>query len=132
MDNMRTILAIALGGAAGALSRYGLSWFIFKHVKTFFPISTLVVNLIGAFLVGLLWGLFEHITIPVNIRIFIFWGFLGSFTTFSAFALGNYEMFKDGKALAAITNILITNIGTISLVFLGMFVSSWLSHRFNF
>lgn len=123
---MKTILAIAFGGAAGALSRYSLSWFLFKHIKTFFPISTLAVNLIGAFLVGLLWGLFEHIRIPVSIRMFIFIGFLGSFTTFSAFALGNYEMLKDGKTGAAVINILITNIGTIGLVFLGMFISNWI------
>ncbi|NQU17853.1 MAG: fluoride efflux transporter CrcB [Candidatus Saganbacteria bacterium] len=124
---MKTILAIALGGSIGALSRYGLSWFIFKHIKTYFPISTLAVNLIGAFLIGLLWGLFEQIKIPTNIRIFIYIGILGSFTTFSTFALDNYAMLKEGKILAAASNILITNILGIGLVFFGMFVSSWLA-----
>ena len=123
---MKTILVIALGGSIGALFRYSFSWFIFKHIKTYFPLSTLAVNLIGAFFVGLLWGLFEQVKIPVHLRIFLFIGILGSFTTFSAFALDNYALFKEGKHLATFSNILITNVLGLGLVFLGVFLSSWI------
>ncbi|OGC23107.1 hypothetical protein A2291_05345 [candidate division WOR-1 bacterium RIFOXYB2_FULL_42_35] len=124
---MKTIIAIAFGGALGALSRYAVSWFTFKHIKTFFPVGTLTVNLIGSFLIGLLWGLFAEIKIPSSVRIFLLIGFLGSFTTFSAFTLDNYAMFKEGKVLAAFTNIFITNFLCLALTFAGIMLAKSLT-----
>lgn len=124
---MKTFFAVAVGGAFGALSRYAVSWLTFKHIKTFFPIGTLTVNLIGSFLIGLCWGLFAHIKIPSSIRIFLLIGFLGSFTTFSSFSLDNYAMFKEGKVLAAFTNIFVTNFVGLGLALAGIMVAKALT-----
>ncbi|MEA3503915.1 MAG: CrcB family protein, partial [Bacteroidota bacterium] len=79
-------LYIAAGGATGTLLRYYISGLAHKIGTGIFPWGTVAVNLIGALLIGLSWGLFDRITIPANNRLFLFIGLFGGFTTFSTFA----------------------------------------------
>jgi CrcB protein len=116
---MTKILLIGLGGAIGAMSRYIISGIDYKYSFGIFPLSTLIVNLSGSFILGFLWGLFETVAVSSNIRMFIFIGILGGFTTFSTFALENFNLFRDGEKNIAFANILISNILGISLIYVG-------------
>jgi CrcB protein len=115
---MKIILVLA-GGAMGTLARFLISGFAQKHVSNEFPIGTLVVNLIGSFIIGLLWGAFENQ--PANqIRAFLFVGVLGGFTTFSAYSIETLNLFRDGQVRFAVLNILLNNVLGILLAFCGL------------
>lgn len=113
------ILFIGLGGAIGTILRYIVSGLDYKWSQGIFPVSTFVVNLSGSLVIGLLWGLFEEIAISSTVRMFIFIGILGGFTTFSTFALENFNLLRDGEKTIAIWNILLSNTVGILLVFVG-------------
>ena len=83
---MIKVLLIAAGGAAGTLLRYWMSGLAYKFGGEAFPWGTLVVNLIGAFFIGLLWGLTAHSSLSSQLRAMLFIGLFGGFTTFSTFA----------------------------------------------
>jgi fluoride exporter len=126
---MAKIILIGIGGAIGAISRYVVSGLDYKYSYGVFPISTLVINLTGSIIIGFLWGMFESVTVSSNIRMFIFIGLLGGFTTFSTFALENFNLFRDGERNIALINILISNVLGIVLVYVGYFLSKMF---FNF
>ena len=82
------ILAIALGGALGAVARYLVISSLSSLFNVVFPIGTLAVNIFGSLAMGFLVELMMHkISVPMEIRALIIVGFLGSFTTFSTFAM---------------------------------------------
>lgn len=111
------------GGALGTLFRYLIAGLPHKYSDTIFPWGTLLVNVSGAFLIGLIWGIFEERGISPHTRTFIFIGFLGGFTTFSTFALETMNLFKEGAVKLAFVNILANNILCIVLVFGGFFLA---------
>lgn len=113
------LVLIGLGGAIGAVSRYIVSGLDYKYSYGIFPVSTLVVNLSGSFIIGFLWGLFEVVNVSSNIRMFIFIGILGGFTTFSSFALENFNLLRDGEGNIVLMNILLSNLFGILLVYVG-------------
>ncbi len=88
-----------------------------------FPWGTLAVNLTGSFAIGLLWGVFEVENMSSNARHFIFVGLLGGFTTFSTFALESFSLFRDGEVKLALSNLLISNIVGLALVFAGFLLA---------
>lgn len=87
------LVLIAVGGAAGALLRYGASVLIPRATTTDFPWATLSVNLIGS-----LGGLAARIVIPTNLHAFILIGMLGAFTTFSTYMIENLQ-FLHGRSV---------------------------------
>lgn len=115
-------LYIAVGGAVGAALRYLISGWTYAILGTSFPWGTLVVNLIGSFLIGLLWQLFADAAVSPNTRILILTGGLGAFTTFSTFALESLNLFRDGDIELGLANVLVSNLLGIALVFLGIIV----------
>lgn len=116
-------LYIAAGGATGTLLRYYISGLAHKIGTGIFPWGTVAVNLIGALLIGLSWGLFDRITIPANNRLFLFIGLFGGFTTFSTFAFETFNLIKDNNIFTALVYLLVSNLGGIILVFLGYMLS---------
>ena len=120
---MFKFLSIALGGAAGALLRYGVSGLISRSFSGGFPLGTLTVNLIGSFLIGLIWGVLEIATISQNLRLFLLIGLLGSFTTFSTFSLENFSMIRDGEYWLVLCNVALSVVLGVMFVFIGFFVS---------
>ena len=80
------VLMVALGGAVGAVSRFGLSGWVQTLWGTTFPMGTMAVNVLGSFLLGLLLPLFESLAWSAEIRTMVTIGFLGAFTTFSTFS----------------------------------------------
>jgi CrcB protein len=113
------ILLVLAGGAIGTLARFYTSSFAQKYVTNGFPIGTLMVNLIGSFAIGLLWGLFENQQAP-SLRAFLFVGILGGFTTFSAYSIETLNLFKDGNIRMALLNVLLNNVAGILLALAGL------------
>lgn len=124
---MSKILALVLGGAAGTLLRYWVSGYAYRLFEGVFPWGTLAVNLIGSFLIGFCWGLFERGNIQTNVRLFLFVGIFGGFTTFSSYALETLNLVKAGNMKYAIIYILASNILGLILVYLGYIFARMLS-----
>jgi CrcB protein len=102
---MPVVAAIAVGGALGALARYGLDRFIEHHVVTVFPWSTFAINLTGCLLVGLATGaLVDAHHVPAWVRVGTVVGFLGAYTTFSTFAQETHDLLDGGHVTLALVN----------------------------
>jgi CrcB protein len=106
--------AIALGGAAGSVLRYSLQS-VFR--LSAFPTGTLLVNLAGSFLIGLCAALAER-GMPW-LRPWVMTGFLGGFTTFSAFSLENFRMIREGQTGTALIYAVVSVGGGVALAFAG-------------
>jgi len=92
------IVLIAVFGAIGTLSRYGLQGLVQQQAGITFPAGTLVVNLLGCFLLGFLGQLtLNRMLIPPDWRVGITIGFFGGFTTFSTFGWETIKMLEDGE-----------------------------------
>lgn len=105
---MSEIVAVGIGGFFGAIMRYVISQWIRLNFGEKFPFVSLVVNVFGCFLAGVLLTLFsKRLDIPELTKTVIMVGFLGAFTTFSAFGLETINYFKGGKPLLALNNIIL-------------------------
>lgn len=120
---MLKILAVMTGGSLGAASRYLLFLAVQRLPGAAFPTGTLAANLLGSFLIGLLWSFFEGSRLTNEWRLFIFTGFLGGFTTFSTFARETTQLFKVGEWKTALVYVGISNIFGVALVLAGYYVS---------
>src|SRR5690606_11844397 len=116
---MVNALLVALGGALGSVTRYTISLAVLKILGSGLPYGTVAVNLVGSFGAGLLIGSFGSISAAPALRAFLLIGFLGGFTTFSAFSIETVGLFRDGQAKLAIINILLNNVLGIGLAFVG-------------
>jgi fluoride exporter len=102
---MLLVIAVGLGGAAGALARYGLDRLIERHVTTVFPWSTFTINVTGCFLAGLaVTALVDRHDLPAWVRTGIVVGFLGAYTTFSTFGQESRDLFDGGHVSLAVVN----------------------------
>jgi CrcB protein len=127
---MKIILLIS-GGALGTFLRYTVVEYGSRWNSTSFPIGTLLVNLIGSFLIGFSWGLLGKEEVKPETKAFLFIGLFGGFTTFSSFALENFHLIRGGDFRTAITYLTISNVGGILLVFAGYFFSQTLLNYFR-
>jgi CrcB protein len=101
-----TIVEIALGGAAGAVARYLVDGWVSERTGGAFPVGTLVVNLSGTFLLGLLATLtLERSVLPAVIRPTVLIGFIGAYTTFSTWMLESWRLAVQGAQLGAVVNL---------------------------
>jgi CrcB protein len=126
---METSLRVALinsamvgsGGFIGALARYGLSGLVHRQVPlAVFPYGTLVVNLLGCLMIGVLAGLAESRQLfGPEFRTFALIGVLGGFTTFSTFGYETVAMMRDAEFLRASTNVGVHIVLGLALVWLG-------------
>jgi fluoride exporter len=99
-------LLIAVGGAAGALSRYVVDDLVTRAAGGAFPLGTLVVNLTGSFVLGLLFALvIERSALPADLRAPVMIGFIGAYTTFSTWMLESMRLMEDGAWLLAAANL---------------------------
>ena len=112
---------LALAGAFGTLARYGLAGFVHRISGASFPWGTMVVNLTGCFLAGLLWTLFVH-RWPVSgeTRTIVLVGFMGAFTTFSAMIFETGELTRSAQWISAAVNLAMQNGLGLAALFAGV------------
>ena len=121
---MITVLLVGAGGFAGSILRYLLNREVHQLLSAFgvFPYGILVVNVAGCFVIGLLGGLASAHGIlgPTSgARAFLFVGFLGGFTTFSAFGLDTMNMVREGAFALALANVGLQVVLGLGAVWLG-------------
>ena len=117
-------IAIASGGAIGALLRFWVSTWVYARLGRDFPWGTLAVNVAGSLLMGLLYILLiERLSVPPVWRAALLVGLLGAFTTFSTFSIETLNLIEDGALLKALMNILLS----VTLCLLG----AWLGVLFG-
>ena len=122
---MRDLLFIAIGGAAGAVLRYLVAGWGQRLTDASFPSGTLVVNLIGCLLIGLLASLLTGpFIVREEVRLGVLVGLLGGFTTFSTFGLETLSLLEDREYGLALVNVTLSN---------GMGLGGvWIGQRFAF
>ncbi len=117
---MMKLVMIALGGGVGAVMRYGVSGWGQRLTTGTFPLGTLVVNVSGCLVIGLLGALFAgpHL-VREEYRVAVLVGVLGSFTTFSTFGAESFSLLNDGQVRSALVNILVSNAFGLAAVWFG-------------
>ncbi|MEA3513290.1 MAG: fluoride efflux transporter CrcB [Campylobacterota bacterium] len=116
--NLSTVIAVGLGGAIGAISRFYVGVQVVKYFPHELPLATLIVNIVGSFFIGFLIALFITYTPSDLIKAFIITGFLGALTTYSTFALESF-MLLNSNLWYGILNIVLNVFGTIISVAIG-------------
>jgi CrcB protein len=118
---VQQLLAIAGGGALGAVLRYGVSNSVYRLLGRDFPYGTLAVNILGSLLMGFLFVLFvERMMVSAEWRLGLLVGLLGAFTTFSTFSLETLALFDAGAPLKALLNIMASVVLCLVATWLGM------------
>lgn len=121
---MTAILSIAAGGALGAVARHLTNVGAATLFGFSFPWGTLIVNILGSFLMGLLVGLFAHVwPAPQALKQFLTVGFLGGFTTFSSFSLDVATMYERGEVLLGAGYVAGSVLLSISALFIGLYIA---------
>lgn len=115
-----TAVLVLVGGALGALSRYAASALSARLLGAGFPWGTLVVNVVGCFLIGIASGLMERSAFPRNLWPLAVTGFLGGFTTFSTFSIDSVLLFRDGATTKAIINMVLNGFGGLAACLCGL------------
>jgi CrcB protein len=128
---VHTTLAIAIGGAAGALFRYwmsnGVNALLGQNsthgtlALNAFPYGTLAVNILGSLLMGVLYVFFlERMTVGPEVRAAILIGVLGAFTTFSTFSIETFNLIEQANYMKAVMNMLISVLACVAAAWLGV------------
>ncbi|MBP6334562.1 MAG: fluoride efflux transporter CrcB [Bacteroidia bacterium] len=132
MTSGANYLILAAGGAIGTILRYVLNGATSEYFRQpLFPWGTLLVNLSGSLLIGILAGLHESDPVNPGLRLFLFVGLLGGFTTFSSFSLETLQLMRQSQLLLAMMNILANTLGGISLAAGGFFLSRFMMNFFR-
>ncbi|EJD6497577.1 fluoride efflux transporter CrcB [Providencia rettgeri] len=121
-----SLFAIALGSVLGGWLR----WFVSLKLNHFYPnipLGTVIVNLVGGFVIGFAISYFANANISPAYKLFIVTGFCGAFTTFSTFSLEVVVLIQEGKFGFAISTIAIHVIGALVFTLLGMLCHHWLA-----
>lgn len=125
LPSIKKVVVVMCGGSMGAASRYLIGSWAAKSWGTHFPWGTLTVNLAGCFLIGLLFGLADRVRLLTpDMRLFLITGYLGALTTFSSFALETVNAGRAGMMLQPLTNILVNNLGGLTLTLIGIWLAS--------
>jgi CrcB protein len=122
MLGLKQIIIVALGGAIGSVARYKLGGFALHHTQSWdFPVSTFSVNIIGCFIIGVLAALVEHHDLfSPSVRLLLFTGLLGGFTTFSAFGYESVFLLRRGLLSIATGYVLLSVVCGLGAVLAGL------------
>ncbi|MFA7420356.1 MAG: fluoride efflux transporter CrcB [Melioribacteraceae bacterium] len=121
---MLKYLIVFVGSGIGGGFRYWLSSVIQKYYPPFFPLGTLVINILGSFILGyMIFGFDEKELISPTLKLFIGIGFCGGFTTFSTFSLETFNLMRNSEFLLAGVNVLLSVIVSLVGVYLAYLVT---------
>lgn len=120
---MNTIIAIAVGGAAGALGRYGIQSLALRLFGAGFPYGTLIVNVAGSFLMGFLAHWFLVRGVSAEMRSLVLVGCLGALTTFSTFSLDAAALYERSELGGAAAYVILSVVLSIGALFAGLALS---------
>ena len=124
---MEIAVAVALCGAMGCLARYFISGWVYDIFGRSFPYGTFVVNILGAFIIGLLMEFGIRSTlIPPTLRMGITVGFLGGLTTFSTFSYETFRLLEEGDFITATVNVIISVIVCLLFTWAGITTARYL------
>jgi len=124
---MNNLFLVFLGGGVGSMARYGMMQLISRATPgSNFPWHTLGVNISGAFIIGLLIEILAlRVSAPAPLRYLLVTGFIGGYTTFSAFSMEMALMLERGDYVYSALYALASVIGTVAVVFAGMALVRW-------
>lgn len=120
---MNIILAIAVGGALGAVSRFGVQALMLRLFGAGFPVGTLAVNVVGSLLMGFLAHWFISRGVSPEWRNLVLVGFLGALTTFSTFSLDAVALYERGEMGLAALYVIASVVLSIGALFAGLAIS---------
>jgi fluoride exporter len=125
MESLTRILAIACGGALGAVARYGLN-ILFAKTLLPFPFATFFINVTGSFLIGFLATLFaQRLDVNESLRLFLTVGFLGAYTTFSTFEFETFTLMREKQLPIAILYVSMS----FAIGLTGVLAGVWLARK---
>ena len=118
--NTLTIIAVASGGAIGAILRLFINGTVNKYFVHALPLGTLAVNLIGSLLIGILFAYFHlNTSLSPHLKTFMVTGILGALTTYSTFAIESFFLLESGHYTQAFANMALNVFGTIFFAGIG-------------
>lgn len=123
---MSNYLAIALGGAIGSMGRYWITVSMVRYPPHWLPLGTVSVNVLGSFIIGLVWAYLQQRNESEIIRLFVAVGLLGGFTTFSTFSLETVYFLSESEWGKAVANILMNLLGCLLATVAGIGLGRWL------
>ena len=114
--SLHLVLLVGIGGGIGSILRYIISF----TLMPFSPWFTVIINISGGFLIGLLYQYTLDLSYSDNVRAFGIIGVCGGFTTFSAFGLDFLHLFREGQIVLGLLYVILSVMGTILAVFAGI------------
>jgi CrcB protein len=123
---MRLVLLVGAGSFIGGVIRYMLSTLVHARILTTYPLGTMTVNILGSFLIGLVFGLSERGNISMEWRLFLATGILGGFTTFSAFSNETVGLIREGQFWVAGSYVTGSVLLGILATFTGIILVKWM------
>lgn len=116
------LLYLIIGGSIGTTLRYFTGQLAGQMYVGIWPVGTLAVNLIGSFIIGLLWGMLDIDNLNTGIKNLVFVGILGSFTTYSTYSLDILNLIRIGEVKVGVLYFLVSNVLGLGLVALGFYL----------
>lgn len=120
----KAIILVGLGGGIGSILRYLTSVVVAKHFQAIFPLATFTANVLGCLIIGIFLGLFDRQQLAnPDLKFLLITGFCGGYTTFSAFASENINLFQSGNSLTAFVYIASSVLISLFAVFIGIILT---------